>query len=171
MRRSKTGRIAAAAVLTAFEVAFMYLACVFPTGQLGFLGISSLFGIAAVVELGTAGGAVVCAASAALGLIILPSKTLALLFLVFFGPYPVVKALAETRGRAAEWVLKLAFFNLALTLAIFALRMTFFTVGDKGVGAPVLYILGNAVFVLFDIAVSRAIIFYMAKLHPKIHKK
>ena len=171
MRNSRTRRIALAAVLTAFEVTFAYIACVFPTGQLGFLGVASLFGISAVVELGIVPGAIVYAAAGALGLIMLPSKTLAILFAVFFGPYPVVKALCEKLGRVAEWAVKLAFFNLALTVALFALKMTFFDIGDMQFGIPILYVLGNAVFVLFDIAVSRAIVFYMAKIHPKIHKK
>ena len=177
MRRSNTRKLALAAVLTAFEVAFTYIACVFPTGQLGFLGVASLFGISAVVELGVAAGAVVYVASALLGLIMLPSKTLAILFAIFFGPYPVVKALCEKlggsgkSGRVAEWAIKLIFFNATLTVAVFALRMTLFNVGDISFGIPAVYLIGNGVFLLFDIAVTRAIIFYMAKIHPKIHKK
>lgn len=171
MRSSKTRKVALAAILTAFEVTFMYIACVFPTGNLGFLGIASLFGISAVVELGIVPGLIVYAAAGVLGLIMLPSKTLAILFAIFFGPYPVVKALCEKLGRVAEWAIKLVFFNLALTAAVFALEMTLFSVGDRTFTTPVVYLIGNGVFILFDIAVSRAILFYMSRIHPKIHKK
>lgn len=170
MRKKSSRFIALAAVLAAFQVAFMALACFVPTGQLGFLGVASLFGVAAVVELGTAGGALVYAACAILGFLVLPSKTLAGLYAVFFGPYPVVKALAEPRKRWTEWITKLLFFNAALTVAIFALKMTVFDLFNIKFGVPLYYLGGNVVFVIFDIAVSRALTVYMSRIHTKIGK-
>ncbi len=163
-------RVAFTAVFTALAVAFMYIGCVLPTGQLGFLGLASLLGIAATVEFGLPGGLFVWLGGAILGLLILPSKTVAWLYAIFFGPYPAVKALSERRGRAVEWCVKLAFFNLALSLAVFALKATLVSFGSLRFGTALLYILGNAVFVLFDVAVSRAVVFYMNKLHPRLHK-
>lgn len=159
------------AVFTALSTAFMYIASVFPTGQLGFLGLASLAGIAAVVEYGIAGGMFVYIGSAILGLLIVPSKALVGLYAAFFGPYPVVKALAEKRGRVIEWSLKIILFNIALSLAEFVLKMTIFDISGIKYGTALLYVLGNAVFVVFDIAVSRAIGAYMAKIHPIIHSK
>lgn len=167
----KVRRVAFTAVFTALATAFLYTASVFPTGQLGFLGVASLVGIAAVVEYGLAGGFFVYAGTAVLGLLLVPSKALAGLYAVFFGAYPVVKALSEKRGRALEWFVKLVFFNAALTVAIFALRMTMFDLSNIKYGKALLYVLGNAVFVIFDIAVTRAIGAYMAKIHPRIHKQ
>lgn len=166
----KTRSIAYTAVFTAFSTLFLYLASVMPSGQLGFLGIASLFGIAAVVEFGMYGGITVLAGTAVLGLIIVPSKTLVGLYAVFFGLYPIVKSLAERRGRVFEWCVKVIFFNLALTAAVFALKVTVFDLSNVKYGVPILYCAGNAVFVLFDIGVSRVIAFYMARIYPKIHK-
>ncbi len=163
-------RVAFTAVFTALAVAFMYIGCVLPTGQLGFLGLASLLGIAAVVEYGFPGGLFVWLGGAVLGLLVLPSKTVAWLYALFFGPYPVVKALSEKGGRAVEWCVKMAFFNLALSLAIFALKATLVSFGSVRFGTVLLYILGNVVFVLFDIAVTRAVAFYMNKLHPRLRK-
>lgn len=163
-------RVAFTAVFTALAVAFMYIGCVLPTGQLGFLGLASLLGIAATVEFGLPGGLFVWLGGAILGLLILPSKTVAWLFAVFFGPYPAVKALSEKRGRAVEWCVKMAFFNLALSLAVFVLKAALVAFGSYRFGTAILYVLGNAVFVLFDIAVTRAVTFYMQKLHPRLRK-
>lgn len=163
-------RVAFTAVFTALSVAFLYIAYIFPTGQLGFLGLASLAGIAAVVEYGTPGGLFVWLGTSVLGLLILPSKSLVWLYAVFFGPYPVVKALSEGLRRVLEWCVKMAFFDLALTVAIFVLRFTMLSFDTMRFGTLILYVLGNAVFVAFDIAVSRAIVVYMKQLHPKIHK-
>ena len=76
MKKNKIRRLTLTAVFTAFSVVFMYLSAVLPTGQLGFLGISSLFGVAAVIEYGIAGGLFVFAGTAVIGLIILPDKML-----------------------------------------------------------------------------------------------
>lgn len=170
MKGKKTAkRVAFTAVFTALSAAFLFIASAFPMGQLGFLGLASLCGIAAVVEYGLAGGIFVWAGTAVLGLFIVLSKALVGLYAVFFGAYPVVKALAERRGRVFEWAVKLLFFNAALSVTLFALRMTVFDVSNIKYGTAVLYIAGNAVFAVFDIAVSRALGAYMAKIHPKIN--
>ena len=46
--------------------------------------------------------------------------------------------------------------------------MTLFDLTEVRYGIYLLYALGNIVFAIFDIAVSRAILAYMAKIHPKI---
>ena len=97
-------------------------------------------------------------------------KQMAGLYAVFFGPYPVVKALAEPRKRWTEWIIKLLFFNAALTVAIFALKMTVFDLFNIKFGVPLYYLGGNVVFVIFDIAVSRALTVYMSRIHTKIGK-
>ena len=169
MRGKKTvRRVAFTAVFTALSAAFLYIASVIPTGQLGFLGIASLCGIAAVVEYGLAGGLFVYIGTGLLGLFLVPSKTLVGLYAVFFGVYPIVKALSERFGRIAEWCVKLAFFNATLSAALFALKMTLFDLTEVRYGIYLLYALGNIVFAIFDIAVSRAISAYMAKIHPRI---
>lgn len=171
MREKKTARrVAFTAVFTALSTAFLYLAAVLPTGQLGFLGVSALCGIAAVVEYGIAGGVFIWTGTSILGFILSPSNVLAGVYAVFFGPYPVVKAFAEGRGRVAEWVIKLVFFNAALSVCVFALKTAMFTFSGKTLSVPVLYVAGNAVFAVFDVAVSRATGFYMSRIHPKIHK-
>ncbi len=170
--KNRSRRIAYTAVFTAFSAAFLYIASVFPTGQLGFLGVASLFGVAAVVEYGIAGGAAVFAGTAVIGLLIVPSKSLVALYAIFFGYYPVLKALTEKlKSRVLEWAVKLAVFNAALTGAIFTLTMAIFDFSLFNNRVYLIYLVCNAVFVLFDIGVSRVIAVYLGKIYPKIHKK
>ncbi len=167
---SSARRVAFIAVFTALSAAFMYIASIFPTGQLGFLGVASLIGVASVVEYGFPGGLFVWLGTSILSFILIPSKTLVWLYTVFFGPYPVVKLFAERKKCLVEWAVKVLFFNIALTVAIFALKVTMLSFSYMRFGNFIMYLLGNAVFVLFDIAVSRAISVYMTKIHSKIHK-
>ena len=57
--KNKSYKITITAVMTAMTVALMYLSSIMPTGRLGFLGLSSLMGIAAVIESGLSGGIMV----------------------------------------------------------------------------------------------------------------
>lgn len=170
--KALTRKIAFTAVFTAFSTAFLYIASVFPTGQLGFLGVASLFGIAAVLEYGLWGGAAVFLGTSLIGLLIVPSKSLVALYAVFFGYYPILKSLTEKlKSRVLEWGVKLIVFNAALTAAIFALTMVIFDFSVFNNRIYLIYLVCNAVFILFDIGVSRVIAVYMAKIYPKIHKK
>ena len=170
MKKNKTRRLTLTAVFTALSVAFMYLSAVFPTGQLGFLGVSSLLGVAAVIEYGIPGGIFVFAGTAILGLLIVPDKMLVVLYAMFFGYYPILKSLAEkVRSRVFEWVIKLAVFNIALTLILFAFKFVLFDFSFLKDSYILLYLFCNVVFALFDIGVSRVISFYIARISSKIH--
>ena len=170
MRRDKTKRLTLTAVFTAFSVAFMYLSSVFPTGQLGFMGVSSLLGVAAVIEYKIAGGIFVFAGTALIGLLIVPDKMMVVLYSMFFGYYPILKSLCERlKSRVLEWVVKIGVFNIALTLILFVFKFVLFDFSFLNNSYIVLYLFCNVVFVLFDIGVSRVIVFYISRISSKIH--
>lgn len=99
-----------------------------------------------------------------------------LLYICLFGFYPILKAGIEKIGKpAVEWVLKLIVFNIAV-LAVYRLLAGIFGVsteefGEFGkYGAGIFLAAANIVFVLYDIAVSRMALFYMARLHHMVSK-
>lgn len=99
-----------------------------------------------------------------------------LMYICLFGYYPIVKALIEKINKPViEWVLKLAVFNAAAILiyAVFAGMFgvsidDFSTLGKYG--AYIFLGFGNAVFVLYDITVSRLSGIYIYRIHPKVKK-
>ena len=120
MRRTKTSLVSVGGVLAAGALVLLWLACMAPSGQLGLTAAGGLFPMAAAVAAGRGAGYLCWGAAGLLGLILLPDKGVALLFLLFLGLYPVVKGAIESLRRLPlEWALKLAFFNLALTLCWF----------------------------------------------------
>lgn len=166
----RSGQIALGGVLAAGALVMLWLACVAPSGQLGLTAVGGLFPMAAAVTAGRAAGYLCWGAAGLLGLILLPDKGVALLYLIFLGLYPVVKGAVESLRRLPlEWALKLAFFNLALTLCWSLFRELFLpALPDWLTGSlPVLYGAGNVVFVLYDIGLSRLVGWLRFRLGPR----
>ena len=78
----------------------------------------------------------------------------------------MVKARLESMDRRwAEWALKLIYFNGVLTgfVALFQ-QLIFPVLPNWMTGLPVLYGLGNLVFVLYDVGLSRLIALLLRRL-------
>ena len=164
---SKAGRTALGGVLAAGSLAVLWLACVTPTGRLGVAAAAGLFPIGAGLLAGRGAGLLCWAVASVLGLLILPDKGVALMYLCFMGLYPVVKSrLEQCASRPLEWVGKLACFNAALTLLWVAFRGLFLPALPEWLAGKVwlLYGAGNLVFLLYDWGLSRLIGMMTARL-------
>lgn len=169
-RRTKTVTITA--MLTAFSIVLLYIASVIPSGQFAVVAIASLFVIAAVIESGLRAGLFVFVGSAVLGFLILPNKSIVLLYVIFFGYYPIIKSLIERRKHLMfEWILKIIVFNISLTLSWFAFSNILFDSSILGDRTYLIYILGNLAFVLFDIGVTKLIGLYLERISRQIKQK
>lgn len=165
-------RVALVGVFSALSVVVLYLAAVTPTGQLGVVAIAGLMPAAAVVSANLPAGVFCYAATGILGVLLSPDKGGALLYLVFFGLYPLVKCVIERKHKLPlEWACKLIFFNLALTACWFFLRAALLS------GLPtffeqlwVLYLAGNVVFVIYDVGFSKLIALYAARIDKAVRR-
>lgn len=165
-RTPYAGKLALAAMLTALSLVVLWAAAMAPWGRIGLVAVAGLMPAAAVISAGPAAGGLCWAGTSVLALILLPSKGCGLLYLIFFGLYPLVKWAAERlRKLPLELVVKLAFFNVALTVLWFGLRGIFLW------GIPqaeelgwLLYPIGNVVFLVYDYGFSKLIAFYAARV-------
>ena len=162
MRDKKTRKLTLTAICAAGSVVLVFLASAMPTGQLGFTAIGSLFCAATVIEAGLAYGAAQFVVAAGLTLLLVPDKGVALLYALFFGYYPLVKSLAEqVKSQALGWIIKLAVLNAAFTALVLILGRGIVPDAMEKLPLAVLYIAANAVFVLYDIGVTKLIALYM----------
>ncbi len=99
-----------------------------------------------------------------------------LMYICFFGFYPIVKAIFEKiRFRFFEYLLKFITFNGAVTL-VYVVFAKLFMIDVEGIGdfgkysILILYVMGNFAFILYDICLQRLSVFYMVRLHQKIKK-
>ena len=165
-------KITLLAFLTALSLAFMFFAAVMPTGQLGFLAAASLCGIVAVFEYGFSGGALVYAASAILGFLLIPEKGQALIYTLFFGYYPIIKSAAEKqRSRIIEWSIKLLILNVSLCVMLFVFILTVFDISRLSHSYILLFVIFNLIFIVFDIGVSKLISFYALRIRNRVRRR
>ena len=162
-------------MMAALSAVFM-LASYFPYLTYGIPAISGLFIMITVIEFGVKWGIISYIASAVPVFFIAETES-KLMYVFFFGFYPVIKAVLEKIGkRPLEILLKLAVFN-ASVLSVYMLFAGLFGIylEDFGVmgkyGAYILLLLGNFVFILYDIAVSRMAMFYILVIKPKLKFK
>ena len=163
----RSGKTALGGVLAAGSLVMLWLACVAPSGRLGLTAVGGLFPMAATLAAGRAAGYLCWGAAGLLGLVILPDKGVALLFLSFLGLYPVVKERVESLRRLPlEWALKLIYFNVILTLGWFVFRSLFLPNPPPWAEENVLllYGAGNVVFVIYDLGLSRLIAMLNARM-------
>lgn len=121
---------------------------------------AGLFPMAASLYAGRAAGCLCWATASLLGLILLPDKGTALLFLAFLGLYPVAKGYIESLRRLwLEWGLKLSWFNLTLTLFWFIFQALFLPNVPRWLEENTLlcYALGNLIFAAYDLGLSQVI--------------
>ena len=167
-------KITLSAMMAALASAFMLLSY-FPYLTYAIPAIAGLFIMVVVIEINRKWAFGAYIASAVL-VFLLAEPESKLMYIGFFGYYPILKALIDgMRKPAIEWILKLIIFNAAVVTIYFlfakAFGVSFEDFGDLGkYGAFILLGLGNIVFVLYDIAVSRMAMMYMSLVHPKIKK-
>lgn len=99
-----------------------------------------------------------------------------LMYVFFFGWYPIVKALIERIDkRWIEWIIKFIVFNLAIIFIYgFLSKIVDISLEDMGslgkYGAIILLVLANITFLFYDVAIEKMASFYVIRLHPHIKK-
>ena len=152
--RKETQALTFGALMAALAVAVMYLGCLIPSMELVMDMAAGLIVGTVVAAMGTKVGLLCCVAAGVLALLLIPSKAAALLFLIAFGLYPVVKSWLETKNRRVlEWVGKFFFFNAVLVFCVIFLKEFLFE--GVPVPLPAVFVVGNLFFLLYDYTFSR----------------
>ncbi len=179
MKNQRTSPAAPAAfcgMAVALETALMFLTGLMPTATYSLPALAGLVGIVIVVELGVKWAWPVYGAASILSALIAPDKEAAALYVLFFGCYPILKAIVERRWRRwTQWICKLLIFNAAAVLYYFiATRVlgvpeeSFWTFGI--LLPAVLLAAGNLVFLLYDYVVSGLVRVYWQRLHGPVSR-
>ena len=157
--------------MTAFTVGLLYLGALLPIEQLGIIALSSLFGVAAVIEAGMGAGVFVFIGSSILGALVVQFRPMIHFYVLFFGYYPIVKSCAEKlKNNILKWAVKLIVFNAALSALWFGFSALIFLPAILNLGTTLIYILGNLVFIVYDIGLSRLISFYIMRISRHVKK-
>ncbi len=160
--------MAALSVVVMFTSYFPYLTYAIPA-------LAGLFMMIPLIECG-ASWAVGTYVASAMIVFITGEMESKILYVIFLGYYPILKSLIERiKKQVIEWILKLLCFNAA-AIAFYYVSTVLFSIsfddfGEWGRYGAVLFLaLCNAVFVLYDIGVSRVAAYYVFTFHDKIRK-
>lgn len=99
----------------------------------------------------------------------------ALLFVVYAGYYPILKPYIEKLPIVPEWIIKLVSFNGIILLSYWLLDLIGILKFDEvdflgSYTVIVLMVLGNIVFILFDILFNKLMTIYYFRYHSRIAK-
>ena len=137
--------------------------------------MAGLFIMVSVIELNVKWAVLTYFASAVI-VFLLAEPEAKLLYILFFGYYPILKAVTERqKSRVLEYVIKFLIFNLAVFLTysvfagVFGIDLSFLSEFGK-YSAAILLVAANIVFLIYDKAVSQLAGFYMYRLHSIVKR-
>lgn len=170
----KTNKITFCALLSALAVVLM-LGAWFPYLTYTIPAFAGLCIMIVFLELGFKWAILSFLTSAALTILFCEPEAM-LMYVFILGYYPILKAVIERINKPIlEWPIKIIFFNAVVILVysfiaeLFGVHLT----DTNDFGKYTVYIVlavGNIVFVVYDITVSKMAAFYFYFIQPKLRK-
>ena len=170
----KTRNTVLCALVSALGVIILLLGSVVDVLDLSAGALAGMLGVFVVLEVGSYWPWMTYAVTATLSFLLLPNKFPALIF-ALTGFYPPLKQKLERLPRVIAWIVKIVVCNAVLTAGIFitsklflAVDLTLITGIDPVLNYAILYGAGNLVFILYDIALSKFITYYVFVLRDRL---
>ena len=168
----QSSKIALGGIVAALSVVAMLLTII-PSMTFVLPAAAGVLLMIMVIEVNKRWAFMVYVAVGLIALFVVPDRMAAVMYVLLFGYYPILKALLESRlPRAVEWVVKLIVFNAALAASYALLTFVFgipFIETDfftaKGIPLwgilAIVLVAGNAVFLIYDLALTRLVEAYL----------
>ena len=175
--RASIKRLTVSAMLVAIGVIFLGIGALIDVLDISMAVIASLSVIIAIIEYGKGTPWMVYAAISVLSFLLIPNKLPSIFFALFFGFYPIIKEKLERKNTIVRWILKELIFNVCLTAIILIYFLLFFQGLNLNVPLSLPWIIAIAVllcegiFILYDIALTKIITFYVIHLRKRLKLK
>ena len=168
---SQVRSLTRSALSAAAGVTTLYIGSVLPGAKLSFLWIATLGVVFRKMSCSGWWPLGCYAVTALLSLLLLPDKTLALLYSLFMGFYPLLKLRAERLRRIwSRWAVKLGCFHVSALLLWAISRVS--TSLRAAMGANALWFLwaaGLAFFLLYDYVLGQLILYYIRRFSGRVN--
>ncbi|MBM7581205.1 hypothetical protein JOD02_000028 [Caldicoprobacter guelmensis] len=158
-------KVALGGILAGFIMMSLVAAYLIPVNRLFFLAVSSLFVSIMIMKVDLLYAVLLYVATAVLAFFMIPSRSIALAYIVFFGVYGIIKFLCEQiRNAVISWTLKFAAFNVSLLILYFLVSLVFGESISSRLPLPLLWLGAQFVFLVYDIVYTMFIGFYHRRL-------
>ena len=168
-RRRQTARLALMGMFSAAALVLLFLASTLPSGRMAVSALAGLCVAMALVSSGYGAGIGCYLVSGLLALLFLPNKEVAVYYGAF-GLYPIVKLWAEQRRQLLAWTVKLVAANVLLAVGWWLLTRVLGVPLETGQPLVVLWLLGNVVFVCYDVAFTKVMGYLQQRLLPLLRR-
>lgn len=171
-----TYKVALSGTLSALAVGLMLLTGVIPIGTYAFPAFAGVFIMVLVVEFRYKWALGAYFVVSVLSGIFVPEKEAALLFILFFGYYPILKmATAKIKYKSIQWIIKLLVFNISMIgiffISIYLLGIPKESYNIFNVYLPYVFLaIGNVFLFIYDFFLTTVMFKYCKDIRPKIMK-
>jgi hypothetical protein len=179
MRQKRSSQIALGGIFSALCLVLMFLTGLVPFATYALPALAGAMLVAVVIEIGSKMAILAYISVSILSLFVVPDREAAMMFIVFFGYYPILKEKLESiPSRILEYVLKLGLFNATIVagyaVMTYLLGIPLLTEGAEDFGKYTIFILllsGNVVFFIYDYALTRYISVYVKWFKPRFLRR
>ena len=175
MQNKSSTRIALGGMSAALCLVVMLTTALMPFATYALPALAGILLIPIALELGCRTAWVTYIAVAILSILIVPDREAALMFISFFGYYPVLKIYIDKfKSKLLRIIIKLLTFNAAMTLSyaaiIYVFGLYYLIEEFAGGWGLALLIVGNIFFPIYEIAVANMYRFYIYRIRKTIFR-
>ena len=173
MKKSK--KVAFCSLIVALSCAVMLATRLFTTLSYACGAIAGLFIITIVLEYGNKWALVSYFAAAILS-VLFASADAAIVYVLLFGYYPILKGLIEGKisSYPLQWGIKVVYFNIVMVACYYLIVAIVGPFDDLDMlgkfALPIMALICNAAFIIYDVGTTKIISGYNYLLRPRIHK-
>lgn len=172
-------RVALGGIVSALCLLTMFLAGIMPAFYLVLPMIAGILMLIIAVEVNTGWAFLTYLAVSLLSMFITFDKEAALIFILLFGHYPIIRFyIQQIRKKPLRLLCKLLICNACVigyfyvTVYLFGLKQLLDELDDYGrYGGIIMLLLANVIFLLYDVNLDICYVFYKRKIMPKFRRK
>lgn len=166
-RKELSFKVALGGIVSALSLVLMIISGVAVSLEYAIPMITGALLMVLVVEFGKGFAGIIYVVVSILSLLLLGNKEPAVMYLMFFGYYPILKSVLEQRLKKIScWIIKYLIFNISMVASYFVVTRIFMISFDdiKEFGKfalPLLLLAGNILFFMYDVLLTRLVSIYI----------
>ena len=167
---TNTQKLSFSAMMCALGVVILFMGAIIELVDITMAAMASFLIVICMIELGGYMPWLVYFVTSALAFLLLPNKTVVLIYALFFGFYPILKNYFERTRPFFSWIAKFALFNVIIAFYYLVSKELFLFNADSVKGY--LFVMMNVIFFTFDLTLTLFVTAYVRRLRRllRIHK-
>ncbi len=175
-RKQLTFKVSLGGIVSALSLVLMILSGITMSLEYAIPMITGALLMMLVVEFGKGFAGIIYIVVGVLSLLLLGNKEPAIMYVMFFGYYPIIKSILEKHfKKIACWTLKYLVFNVSMIASYFVVTRIFMIPFDDmdtfgKFGLLLLLFAGDIIFPLYDVLLTRLVSIYIYKWQKHIKR-